>query len=294
MADVEMKPADSAQDKSEDKKPAKEPTPPPTPAAEIKSNIALIEKAVWSLEPRFTHRVLRSFNALKKKLDDAVLREAIQEVYPTGIKSWSCPRSWMSNVGIDSSVKASLLAWLPEAQTKESMDIDDVPAPKPPTSDPVPEAQIYLQLLLIHYSLTKPETYPKAMALAKETISKMQALNRRSMDPIAAKVWYAVERTYELAGDLAEARPYVQPDGLLGTRTNCLPDYFSLLRGPLHSVTMTKHRHRSSTDCFATTFITACTTKLTSWCRRLRFRCQRATLSLLVITITLAVSRPYS
>lgn len=200
----------------------------------------------------------------------------------------------MSNVGIDSSVKAPLLAWLPEAPTKESMDVDDAPAPKPPTSDPVPEAQIYLQLLLIHYLLTKPETYSKAMALVKETVSKIQALNRRSMDPIAAKVWYAVERTYELAGDLAEARPYVQPKGSLVARTNRLSDYFLLLRGPPHFATMMKHRHHLSTDCFATTFITACTTKLTNWCRRLRFRRQRATLSLLVITITLAVSKPYS
>ena len=84
MADVEMKPANSNQDKPEDKKDTKEPTPPPTPTAEIKSNIALIEKAVWSLEPRFTHRVLRSFTTLRKRLDDAVFREAIQEIYPTG------------------------------------------------------------------------------------------------------------------------------------------------------------------------------------------------------------------
>lgn len=85
MADVEMKPADTTQDKPEDKKDVKEPTPPPTPAAEIKANVALIEKAVWSLEPRFTHRVLRSFTTLRKKLDDAVLREAIQDLYPAGI-----------------------------------------------------------------------------------------------------------------------------------------------------------------------------------------------------------------
>jgi len=115
----------------------------------------------------------------------------------------------MADVDIDSSVKTSLLSWLPEAPTKESMDVDSIPIAKPPTSDPVPEVQIYLQLLLIHHLLTKPETHPKAMALVKETIAKMQALNRRSMDPIAAKVWYAVERTYELTGDLAEARPYV-------------------------------------------------------------------------------------
>ena len=264
MADVEMKPPDTTQDKPEEKKDAKEPTPPPTPAAEIKSNIALIEKAVWSLEPRFTHRVLRSFTTLRKKLDDAVLREAIQEVYPTGIlhQLSRCPR--ISNAGVDSSVKAPLLSWLPEAPIKESMDVDDVPSTKPPASEPVPEAQIYLQLLLIHYLLTKPETYPEAMTLAKETIAKMQALNRRSMDPIAAKVWYAVERTYELTGDLAEARPYVQSYSLFANRTNCLLDYSSLLRGRRLSVTMTRHRHRSSTDCSATTFTTVFTTKLTS------------------------------
>lgn len=85
MADVEMKHTDAAQDGPKDKEDAKEPTPPPTPAAEIKANVILIEKAVWSLEPRFTHRVLRSFAALRKKLDDAVIREAIQDVYPSGI-----------------------------------------------------------------------------------------------------------------------------------------------------------------------------------------------------------------
>jgi len=264
MADVEMKPADTVQDKSEDKKDAKEPTPPPTPAAEIKSNIALIEKAVWSLEPRFTHRVLRSFTALRRKLDDAVLREAIQEVYPTGIVHQLSPHPRISNVGVDSSVKASLLSWLPEAPTKESMDVDDVPSTGPPTSEPMPEAQIYLQLLLIHYLLTKPETYPEAMDLAKETIAKMQALNRRSMDPIAARVWYAVERTYELTGDLAEARPYVQSHSLFTNRTDGIPDYSSPLRGRRLSVTTTRRRHRSSTDCSAITFTTVCTTKLTS------------------------------
>ena len=148
-------------------------------------------------------------------------------------------------MGIDSPVKASLLSWLPEAPTKESMEVDDVSTAKPPTSDPVPEAQIYLQLLLIHHLLTKPETYPKAMALVKETIAKMQALNRRSMDPIAAKVWYAVERTYELTGDLAEARPYVQLHSSLANRADGSPDFSLLPRGLLLSVMTTRRRRLS-------------------------------------------------
>ena len=63
----------------------KEKPVPPTPTAEIKSNIALIERAVADLEPRFTHRVLRSLTALRKRLDNKILRDAIEENYPSGV-----------------------------------------------------------------------------------------------------------------------------------------------------------------------------------------------------------------
>lgn len=94
MADIEMKPADTnkndKKDEKDDKKDKKEekkeePKPiPPSPAAEIKSNAALIERAVSTLEPRFTHRVLRTLTALRKKINEGVLREAINDVFPEG------------------------------------------------------------------------------------------------------------------------------------------------------------------------------------------------------------------
>lgn len=84
------------------------------------------------------------------------------------------------------------------------------PAPKVPAAEPVPEVDMYLRLLMMHHFETSPSTYGKAIELAHQTVEKMQALNRRSMDPIAAKVWYALERAYELGGsELADARPYV-------------------------------------------------------------------------------------
>ncbi|KAH7922762.1 PCI-domain-containing protein [Leucogyrophana mollusca] len=202
MPDVEMKPAaekkaeEKKDDKKDEKKEEAKPAPPPPPAAEIKSNIALIERAVTDLEPRFTHRVLRTLTALRKRIDGKVLRDAIEENYPT-----------------DSSVKATLLSWLPPASAIDhSMDVDaaatggSAPAP-PPTVDPVPEAEVYLRLLILHYLHTSKETYAKSIKLSHETVEKMQAMNRRSMDPIAAKVWFAVERSYELGGELADARP---------------------------------------------------------------------------------------
>jgi 26S proteasome regulatory subunit N3 len=94
MPDVEMKPADAdkkdGKDEKDDKKEKKdekkeEPKPvPPSPASEIKSNAALIERAVSTLEPRFTHRVLRTLAVLRKKIDESVLREAIHDVFPEG------------------------------------------------------------------------------------------------------------------------------------------------------------------------------------------------------------------
>lgn len=90
------------------------------------------------------------------------------------------------------------------------MDVDapsTTPASKPVTSEPVPEVEVYLRLLVLHHLLKSEAGYAKAKELANETISVIQRLNRRTMDPISAKVWYAVERTYELAGELDGARP---------------------------------------------------------------------------------------
>ncbi|KAG1876208.1 PCI domain-containing protein [Suillus subluteus] len=198
-----VKTTDKKEDLKDEKKDEKKPEPkpePPTPTQEIKANIALIDRAINDLETRFTHRVLRSLTALRKRINDKVLRDAIEENYPK-----------------DSAVKNSLLSWLPPAPPAEqSMEVDitteaNATAPLPPsskpTSDPVPEAEIYIRLLIIHHLHTSKDTYSKSIELSHETVDKMQSMNRRSMDPIAAKVWFAVERSYELGGELADARP---------------------------------------------------------------------------------------
>ncbi|KAI0716513.1 PCI domain-containing protein [Earliella scabrosa] len=190
MADVEMKPVDEKKEEKKEEKTTEEKKPTPlTPVAEIKANVVLIERAVSTFEPRFTHRVLRSLAHLRRKLDDKVLRDAVNAIYTT-----------------DSPTKKSLLSWLPEASSEQSMDVDAAPTSKQ-QPEPVPEVDIYFRLLILHRLLTSSDNYPKATQLAHETVEKMQTLNRRSMDPIAAKIWYAVERTYELQGKLADARP---------------------------------------------------------------------------------------
>jgi 26S proteasome regulatory subunit N3 len=81
MADVEMKDAKTKGDATDE---TATPSPPPSPVSEIKSNVALIEKAVSTLEPWYTTRVMRSLTALRKRLDDKALSDALSEVYPHG------------------------------------------------------------------------------------------------------------------------------------------------------------------------------------------------------------------
>ena len=184
---------------------------PPSPTAEIKSNVTLIERAVSTLEPRFTLRVLRTLTTLRKKLDDKVLRDAIESIFPSGQFTLISRCLYLTVGPLDSLARKQLLSWLPPASTTDhTMDIDTAPganSPKSPPSEPLPEAEIYLRLLLIHHLTANDETKKKAIELSLETVEEMQALNRRSMDPIAAKVWYAVERAYELGANLADARP---------------------------------------------------------------------------------------
>lgn len=85
MPDVEMKPAE-AKPKQEDKTKDNQENPVPlSPVAEIKSNLALIQRAVSTIEPRFTHRVLRTLTALRKRIDASILRKAIEEAYVNGM-----------------------------------------------------------------------------------------------------------------------------------------------------------------------------------------------------------------
>jgi 26S proteasome regulatory subunit N3 len=87
------------------------------------------------------------------------------------------------------------------------MEVDASPSPKTPL-ETVPETEIYFRLLILHHLLTSPSNYSEAINLANETVRKIQSLNRRSLDPIAARVWFALERAYELGGELSDARPY--------------------------------------------------------------------------------------
>jgi 26S proteasome regulatory subunit N3 len=87
MADVEMKKTEDKSKPDESKQEEEKPPVPLTPLQEVKANVTLIDRAVANLEPRFTHRVLRTLSSLRKKLDENIIRNAIDELYLRGMYS---------------------------------------------------------------------------------------------------------------------------------------------------------------------------------------------------------------
>lgn len=84
------------------------------------------------------------------------------------------------------------------------MDVDTTSTAKP-TPEPIPEVDTYIRLLLILHFLDTSDV-SKATQLTHETIAKIQALNRRSLDPLSAKIYFYLDRVHEVSGDLASIR----------------------------------------------------------------------------------------
>lgn len=173
---------------------------------EIKQNIVLITRAVHNLEPRFTARVLRTLTGLRRRMYREALSSVVESTYPS-----------------DSPIKSSLIELVGLLPTQSSraepssasitqgtkdMEIDEPKQPEraaSPASTTVPteilpEVDVYIRLLVL-LGLIDVKELDKAFELASETTSYIQQLSRRSMDHLAAKLWFYYARTAELIGN---------------------------------------------------------------------------------------------
>ncbi|ORX45525.1 hypothetical protein DM01DRAFT_1340032 [Hesseltinella vesiculosa] len=149
-------------------------------ANDLKRNCSLLERAVDTIESRFTTRVLRTLPSIRRRLTAPVLAQVIQECY-----------------GADER-KMGLLTILGQAATDMEMDQD--------RRTILPEVDIYLHLNVIIYLLDKNEL-EKGKRLVDETVERLTPLNRRTLDLLAARVYFYHARYYELTDQLAEIRP---------------------------------------------------------------------------------------
>lgn len=175
-----------------------------------------MQRAIVTLEPRFTARVLRTLTHQRKRLDQESLTAVISQAYRENDASVKDIRSKL----------LELVKFLPSKKQDESMEVDDeAPAANkadessaPATSaagpkdkdvqvgDNLPEGDVYIRLLVI-LGLIDAQALEQASALAQETVTHIHSLNRRSMDHLAAKVYFYLARVHESLGRQEEIRP---------------------------------------------------------------------------------------
>ncbi|RAH43357.1 proteasome regulatory particle lid subunit RPN3 [Aspergillus brunneoviolaceus CBS 621.78] len=175
--DIAMEGADTEESKSEV-------DPKVKALQDIKSNFTLLERAVSHFDPRFTLRVLRSISSMRKHITPDVLAEVIVENYPSSNLTASFLLGAIDQTGaFDSAVASS------------KMDIESEKTKSTP-KEILPEIDTYLSILVQIYLYDKKE-FQKGAKFSTELIEQLRALNRRTLDSLAARVYFYYSLFYE-------------------------------------------------------------------------------------------------
>lgn len=154
----------------------------------MRQNFAYLEKAVSNFDPKYMLQVLRGLPTLRKQVTPVVLFKTIESAYPKSDPS----RSILLN---------AIGSYVPDNIQDDAMDLDDTE-----TELILPEIDIFLHLLIQTWLLHKNdiEGFKKFNV---EAISKLVSYNRRSLDYLAAKIWFYYSWGKEQSGELEEVRP---------------------------------------------------------------------------------------
>ncbi|CEJ03868.1 hypothetical protein RMCBS344292_17843 [Rhizopus microsporus] len=149
---------------------------------DIKRNFSLLERSVETIEARFTTRVLRTLPSIRRRLTSAILAQVISDYYGPN----------------NQDVKNELLRYLNES--------DKASATEEERPNVLPEVDMYIHLNVLIFLLDKNEI-EQGIELSTKAVERIVSMNRRTMDQLAARIYFYHARFHELTNRLAEIRP---------------------------------------------------------------------------------------
>ncbi|KAJ6086996.1 hypothetical protein N7467_005910 [Penicillium canescens] len=164
----------------------KEPEVDPTTKAiqDIKTNFTLLERAVAHFDPRFTLRVLRSISSMRKHITPEVLAEVIVDTYTA---SNSTASFLLEALGKSDAFE--------NAPASSQMEVDSEKSKAAP-KETLAEVDAYLSILVQIYLFDKRDIQ-KGAQFSTDLIERLRALNRRTLDSLAARVYFYYSLFYE-------------------------------------------------------------------------------------------------
>ncbi|KAI5921974.1 proteasome regulatory subunit C-terminal-domain-containing protein [Camillea tinctor] len=155
--------------------------------ADIKSNFALLDRAIALFDARFSLRALRSISSLRKRLTPDILAQAIAETFPPTSPSATVAKQLLTAVG-----KPDVPLGRPSST---EMEVDSEPktqtknGAKKENKDVIPEIDIFLSILIQVY-LFDSKQFQLGAEFSKYLSDRIHSLNRRTLDPLSAKAYF--------------------------------------------------------------------------------------------------------
>lgn len=155
--------------------------------ADIKSNFALLDRAVALFDARFTLRALRSVSSIRKRLTPDILAQVIVETFPATVTSGNVAKQLLITLGKEH------LPLGQQSATDSAMDVDSKgPAKngsKKEIREVIPEIDIFLGIL-IQVHLFDSKQYQHGAEFSSYLSDRIRTLNRRTLDSLSAKVYF--------------------------------------------------------------------------------------------------------
>ncbi|KAL2144953.1 hypothetical protein VTI28DRAFT_8297 [Corynascus sepedonium] len=154
---------------------------------DIKSNFALLDRAVALFDARFSLRALRSISSIRKRLTPDILAQAISETCPSLSASANVAKQMLQAIG-RSDVPLG-------RQPGPEMEIDGEPkAPskngaKKETKEVIPEVDVFLGILTQVF-LHDSKQLQQGFEFSHYLVDRIRSVNRRTLDSLAAKVYF--------------------------------------------------------------------------------------------------------
>lgn len=155
--------------------------------SDIKSNFALLDRAVALFDARFTLRALRSVSSIRKRLTPDILAQVIAETFPATAASSNVAKKLLialdrenTTLGQQSSVDSETDAE-PKASAKNGSKKD--------SKEIIPEIDIFLGILTqVH--LYDSKQFQRGADFSSYLSDRIRTLNRRTLDSLSAKVYF--------------------------------------------------------------------------------------------------------
>ncbi|RYP42256.1 hypothetical protein DL767_000420 [Monosporascus sp. MG133] len=153
---------------------------------DIKSNFALLDRAVALFDARFSLRALRSISSLRKRLTPDIIAQVVAETFPASPASASVAKNLLAAIG-----KQDVpLGRQPSSEMEVDSDAkSSAKNGKKEVKDVIPEIDIFLSILVQVY-LFDSKQFRQGSEFSKQVCDRIHSLNRRTLDSLSAKVYF--------------------------------------------------------------------------------------------------------